>query len=214
MDSSRSKPNSPSNRFGVIGPPQNQSPQSSYSLFSGSSPFGPALVTLSASRPATSGVSAMSTPVHTPLVSSSTVLSPMPPSPASSSPLMVPVLAPTGRYHYTREFQTVAQQQYNTNNGFGGSHPFRARSYSFGIYDPVTDTRTNRAHQHVDNFRSDSGMPIPKPDAAGASGGTGHISSSKEMGWLMVPVFPPPRKPGNGGSGDGGSGGTGGGVTA
>lgn len=45
MDSSHSKPSSPSNKFGVIGPPQKQSTQSSsYSLFSGPSSFGPSLL--------------------------------------------------------------------------------------------------------------------------------------------------------------------------
>lgn len=61
-------------------------------------------------------------------------------------PMMVPVQVPTGRYHYTHEFETVRDRQTNQGPIQGGG---RARSYSTGIYDPRTDTRTNRVHQHV-----------------------------------------------------------------
>ncbi|HZX30948.1 MAG TPA: hypothetical protein VFF03_06330 [Rhodocyclaceae bacterium] len=71
---------------------------------------------------------------------------------------------------YVRTFETSTQRDFNSNPDF--SHMPRARSYSIGVYDPNTNTRTNRSHFHVDPFRPDSGSPIAKPDAPGKVGGT------------------------------------------
>ncbi len=73
------------------------------------------------------------------------------------------------REQYTREFETVAQQQFNAL--FAPLGMPRARSLSVGIYDPNTDQRTQRAHYHLDPLRADAGQPIAKPDAAGRFGG-------------------------------------------
>lgn len=76
---------------------------------------------------------------------------------------------PKPQEQYTREFETVAQQQFNAL--FVPLGVPRARSLSVGIYDPNTDQRTNRAHYHLDPMRPDAGQPIAKPDAAGRYGG-------------------------------------------
>ncbi|UXY17253.1 hypothetical protein N8I74_09665 [Chitiniphilus purpureus] len=73
---------------------------------------------------------------------------------SAATPAFVPRPKP-----YQREFLTSAQLSTG-----------RGRSYSTGIYDPVSDTRTNRHHFHFDDLRRDSGRPIPKPNALGAPG--------------------------------------------
>ncbi len=73
------------------------------------------------------------------------------------------------REQYVREFETVAQQQFNAvyvPQGFA-----RARSLSVGIYDPNTNQRTQRVHYHIDPMRPDAGQPIAKQDAADRYGG-------------------------------------------
>ncbi|WP_148716416.1 PABP-interacting PAM2 motif-containing protein [Chitinolyticbacter meiyuanensis] len=62
-------------------------------------------------------------------------------------------------FSYTREFSTAAQQQAG-----------RGRSYSFGVFDAATNTRFNRAHQHVDDFAGGNHDVRPKPPAFGAPG--------------------------------------------
>jgi hypothetical protein len=79
-----------------------------------------------------------------------------------------PVVKPP-REQYVREFETVAQQQFNT--VFAPFGLPRARSLSIGIYDPNTNQRTQRMHYHLDPMRPDSGNAIPKDDAEGRYGG-------------------------------------------
>lgn len=77
-------------------------------------------------------------------------------------PQQQPVLQPTQQYQ--REFETVADSNFNAFNGAG-----RARSFSTGVYDPNTNMRSQRVHEHtVDgNAYHTSG----KPNAPGQIGG-------------------------------------------
>lgn len=86
---------------------------------------------------------------------------------ATAKPFVMP--PPKPPVAYSREFETVAQQQQNAwavPLGYA-----RARSFSIGVFDPTTNMRTQRAHYHMDAMRPDAGAPIAKPDAAGQYGG-------------------------------------------
>ncbi len=110
-----------------------------------------------------------------------------PPSQPQPPVVFQPIDVPTGRYHYQREFTTALQQQTG-----------RGRSFSFGVYDPSTDTRTQRVHVHHDDFGANSGVPAAKPDAPHrtelVNRATSPVTYQQELARAYIPVVMTPPK--------------------